>query len=77
MTGRQEDKAREVALRRRAQRLGLVVQRSRARRPDDPSHGLYRLGHLTTRRLFAAESPWLDLDRIAGLVADREMRDPR
>ena len=65
------EKAREVALRRRAQRIGLVLQRSRARRSDDPTHGLYRIGHLSARRLFVEETGWLTLDEADAEITRR------
>jgi hypothetical protein len=64
-----EDKAREVALRRRAKRAGLVLYRSAARRTDDPTRGLYQLGELSTRGRVHPITGWTDLDGI-----DQELR---
>jgi hypothetical protein len=59
-----EDKAREAALRRRAERHGLVLRRNRARAADAPGYGLWQLGTISTRGRFHPDTGWLDLDGI-------------
>jgi hypothetical protein len=59
-----DEKRHEMALRRRAQRRGLVLRRSRARAADDPTRGLYQLGTVSSRGKFHPQTDWLDLRSI-------------
>ena len=59
-----EEKAHENRLRYRAQKAGLVLRRSPARREADPSRGKYRLYERSTRGKEHPVTEWLDLDGI-------------
>ena len=63
---------REVRLRRWATRLGLVLQKSRARLPAIHDHGLYQLRSADTNAVIAGPKFDLDLDGVEQVLADRE-----
>ena len=65
---RTEDRAREVRLRRGAERQGLVLQKSRTRDPKALDYGTYVLRDADTRRQL---SPNLSLDQVEKYLTER------
>jgi hypothetical protein len=60
-----DEKAREVRLRNKAQRHGQVLRRSRSRSTDAPEYGKYRLYSVSkSRRIEHPATGWLTLDQI-------------
>jgi hypothetical protein len=59
-----DEKAREARARRKAERAGLILRRSRSRSADSPTFGRYRLVTLSARGKDKPETPWLDLPGI-------------
>jgi hypothetical protein len=73
----EDDKVRENRLRRKAERVGLKVEKSRRRDPDAPDFGRYRIcrgnlivdGYDGTERQFA----W-DLDEVEYFLENADLR---
>ena len=68
------DKVRENRVRRWAKRLGLVLQRSRARLPAINDRGLYQVRDADSGAVVAGMKFDISLDDVAQLLADRERK---
>jgi hypothetical protein len=72
------EKAYETALRRRAERAGLQLRRSRARRDDDPTKGKWQLGERSTRGRFVRPvTGWTELTDIQRVLDELAKKGPR
>lgn len=65
---RTEDRAREVRLRRGAERQGLVLHKSRTRDPKALDYGTYVLRDADTRRQLSSN---LSLDQVEKFLTER------
>ena len=71
------EKAKEVRLRRTAQRQGLTVARSRSRNPMAPDYGYYAIADMNTNAWEAGISSTghsMTLDDVEKWLADRLVR---
>ena len=74
-----DDKAQEDRLRRKAQRLGMTLQKSRRRNVEAPDYGLYRLIDSERSIVVAGYHPWdysWDLNDVEVFLQIKEDHPP-
>jgi hypothetical protein len=71
-SGREEDRAYSVGVRRAASRRGFVLRRSRSRNPAINA-GLYRIIHVDTNSIFAGEHFDVALGEVLELIGEMDV----